>query len=199
MPSGGGSAGRSSIGPVGGNAASENGAGAALGAFDVAVFGTGALDAHASATHPSATQRSFTARESTASARSSQRRLTSQSHFDISKLVEIFAALGSLSALAHETRLRVFRALVARGPEGLPAGRIAQRLELPGPTLSFHLAQLKGAGLVACRRDGRSLIYSADFEAMRALVDYLTENCCREGAVRCLPAARSARAKARRA
>ncbi|MFI5317296.1 MAG: ArsR/SmtB family transcription factor [Myxococcota bacterium] len=113
--------------------------------------------------------------------------------------MEILVAVDSLSALAQETRLRIFRALVARGPEGLPAGRIAQRLGLPGPTLSFHLAALKRAGLVVCRRAGRSLIYSADFEAMRGLVEYLTENCCREGAVRCLPGARSARARARRA
>ena len=70
----------------------------------------------------------------------------------------------------------------------MPAGRIAQRLELPGPTLSFHLAQLKSAGLVACRREGRSLIYSANFAAMRGLVDYLTENCCREAEVPCAPA-----------
>ena len=87
----------------------------------------------------------------------------------------------------------MFRALVARGPEGMSAGRIAQRLELPGPTLSFHLAQLKRARLVSCRREGRSLIYSADFAAMRGLVDYLTESCCREGAVRCLPGARARR------
>ncbi len=197
MPPGGGFAGRSSIGPVGGNEASP--AGAAVGALDVAVFGTGTLDAHASATHPSATQRSFTARESTASPRTSQRDLTLADHFDNSRFVETSAAVGSLWALAQETRLRIFRVLVARGPEGLPAGRIAQRLELPGPTLSFHLAQLKQARLVVYRREGRSLIYSADFAAMRGLVDYLTENCCREAAVRCLPAARSARAKARRA
>ena len=106
--------------------------------------------------------------------------MTSPAPFDISKLVETSAAVGSLWALAQETRLRIFRALVARGPEGLPAGRIAQRLELPGPTLSFHLAQLKAAGLVTSRREGRSLIYCADFDAMRGLVDYLTDNCCRE-------------------
>jgi ArsR family transcriptional regulator len=111
--------------------------------------------------------------------------------------MEVSKAVGALWALAQETRLRIFRALVARGPEGMAAGRIAQRLALPGPTLSFHLAQLKSAGLVVCRREGRSLIYSADFPAMRGLVDYLTENCCREAEVRCLPGARAARAKAR--
>jgi DNA-binding transcriptional ArsR family regulator len=107
--------------------------------------------------------------------------------------MEVSNAVGALGALAQETRLRIFRALVARGPEGLSAGRIAQRLELPGPTLSFHLAQLKRAGLVACRREGRSLIYSADFTAMRGLVDYLTDNCCREDAVRFPSAARARR------
>lgn len=111
--------------------------------------------------------------------------------------MEISVAVGALWALAQETRLRIFRALVARGPEGLPAGRIAQRLDLPGPTLSFHLAQLKSAGLVMCRRDGRERIYSANFPAMRGLVDYLTENCCREAEVPCAPG-RAARARVRR-
>jgi ArsR family transcriptional regulator, arsenate/arsenite/antimonite-responsive transcriptional repressor len=102
--------------------------------------------------------------------------------------MEVSNAVAALWALAQESRLRIFRALVARGPEGLPAGRIAQRLDLPGPTLSFHLAQLKRAGLVVCRRDGRSLIYSANFAATRGLVDYLTENCCREAEAPCAPA-----------
>jgi ArsR family transcriptional regulator, arsenate/arsenite/antimonite-responsive transcriptional repressor len=104
--------------------------------------------------------------------------------FDISRLMEVSTAVAALWALAQETRLRIFRALVARGPEGMPAGRIAQRLELPAPTLSFHLAELKSAGLVACRREGRERIYSANFAAMRGLVDYLSENCCREAAPR---------------
>lgn len=98
--------------------------------------------------------------------------------------MESSTAVAALWALAQESRLRIFRALVARGPEGMPAGRIAQRLELPGPTLSFHLAELKSAGLVACRREGRSLIYSANFAVMRGLVDYLSENCCREATAR---------------
>ena len=112
--------------------------------------------------------------------------------------MEISTAVGALWALAQETRLRIFRALVARGPEGLPAGRIAQRLDLPGPTLSFHLAQLKRAGLLVCRREGRSLIYSANFAATRGLVDYLTENCCREAEVPCATARPATRAPARR-
>jgi len=78
----------------------------------------------------------------------------------------------------------VFRTLVQAGPEGRAVGQIAGALGLPGPTLSFHLAQLKGAGLVRCRREGRSLIYSADYEAMSSLVAYLLENCC-GGEARC--------------
>jgi DNA-binding transcriptional ArsR family regulator len=111
--------------------------------------------------------------------------------------MEISKAIGALGALAQETRLRIFRALVQRGPDGLPAGRIAGLLDLPGPTLSFHLAQLKRAGLVSCRRDGRSLIYAADYGAVEGLVAYLTENCCGRGQV-CAPGARTtARASAR--
>jgi len=104
-------------------------------------------------------------------------------------------ALAALAALAQESRLAVFRTLVQAGASGLPAGRIGERLGLPGPTLSFHLAQLKAAHLVACRREGRSLIYSADYAAMNGLVAYLLENCCageagcRESA--CAPAPRT--------
>ena len=87
-------------------------------------------------------------------------------------------AVAKLGALAQESRLAVFRLLVEAGPAGLPAGAIGERLRLPGPTLSFHLAQLKQARLVACRREGRSLIYAADFAAMNGLIAYLTENCC---------------------
>jgi len=111
--------------------------------------------------------------------------------------MEILKAVHALGALAQQTRLRIFRALVQRGPGGLPAGRIATQLELPGPTLSFHLAQLKQAGLVSVRRDGRSLIYAADYAAVEGLVTYLTENCCGRGTA-CTPAARVAtRASAR--
>ncbi len=95
-------------------------------------------------------------------------------------------AVASLSALAQENRLDVFRLLVQAGPQGLPAGQVAGRLELAGPTLSFHLAQLRHAGLVVARRQGRSIIYAADFAAMNRLVDYLTENCC--GRAGCTPA-----------
>ena len=84
----------------------------------------------------------------------------------------------ALGALAQETRLDIFRLLVQRGPEGMPAGEIGQRLGQPSPTLSFHLNQLRFAGLVASRRESRSIIYSANFKAMTELLGYLTENCC---------------------
>lgn len=87
-------------------------------------------------------------------------------------------ALAGLAALAQETRLDIFRLLVEGGPEGLAAGDIGARLALPGATLSFHLKELRQTGLIACRREGRSLIYAADFAAMGSLVAYLTESCC---------------------
>jgi len=92
--------------------------------------------------------------------------------------MELSRAVDALSALAQASRLTVFRLLVRRGPEGLAAGDIAARLGLPAPTLSFHLAQLSGAGLVQARRDGRRLVYSADYDGVRALLGYLSEDCC---------------------
>ncbi|MGQ0766526.1 MAG: ArsR/SmtB family transcription factor [Gemmatimonadota bacterium] len=92
--------------------------------------------------------------------------------------MEQLEVVEALSALAQSTRLDVYRLLVRAGPAGLPAGAIGERLGLPGPTLSFHLNQLKQAGLVGFRRDGRSLIYAAEYAAMNSLLAYLTENCC---------------------
>ncbi|MDR3518947.1 MAG: metalloregulator ArsR/SmtB family transcription factor [Azospirillaceae bacterium] len=86
--------------------------------------------------------------------------------------------IAALSALAQESRLRIFRLLVTAGPAGIPAGQIAEELAIPANTLSFHLSHLKNAGLVAARRDGRSLIYSAEYDHAKAVIDYLTENCC---------------------
>jgi DNA-binding transcriptional ArsR family regulator len=89
--------------------------------------------------------------------------------------------LQRLAALAQETRLDIFRLLVERGPAGLAAGDIGSRFGLPAATLSFHLKELRQAGLISCRRAGRSLIYAADFAAMNGLIAYLTENCCGGG------------------
>jgi DNA-binding transcriptional ArsR family regulator len=99
----------------------------------------------------------------------------------------------ALSALAQETRLKVYRLLVEAGPAGLSAGRIGEELDLPAPTLSFHLAHLARAGLVASRQDGRFIIYSADFQKMNALIGYLTENCC--GGRACTPSTRPLKGK----
>jgi DNA-binding transcriptional ArsR family regulator len=101
--------------------------------------------------------------------------------------METKQAIAALAALAQETRLAIFRMLVEAGPSGLPAGIIAERLDMPASSLSFHLAHLTRAGLLAQERQSRSLIYSADFAATDALVGYLTENCCGRGAASCLP------------
>lgn len=96
-------------------------------------------------------------------------------------------AVAALAALAQDNRLDVFRLLVQAGPEGMSAGRVAEELDLAPNTLTFHFDRLRGAGLVTVRRDGRSMIYAARYEAMNALLAYLTENCCR-GAQTCAPA-----------
>jgi len=95
------------------------------------------------------------------------------------------AVVTALGALAHEHRLAVYRMLVERGPDGLPAGAIAERLGLPPSSLTFHLQQLLHAGLVTQRRLSRQLFYAADFAAMNGLVGFLTENCC--GGAACTP------------
>jgi DNA-binding transcriptional ArsR family regulator len=87
-------------------------------------------------------------------------------------------AITALAALAQDSRLDIFRLLVQTGTEGLPAGQIAERLGLPANTLSFHLNQLRHAGLITFRRESRSLIYAAEYAAMNALLAYLTQNCC---------------------
>lgn len=95
-------------------------------------------------------------------------------------------AIAALAALTQESRLDIFRLLVQAGPEGLPAGRIGEGLGgMPSATLSFHLNQLRQAGLVSFRREGRSLIYAAEYGAMNGLLAYLTENCCRGDAAGC--------------
>ncbi len=94
-------------------------------------------------------------------------------------------AIAALSALAQETRLDIVRLLVGAGPDGMPAGQISDRLGLPSATLSFHLVQLKHAQLVKCRRESRSLIYTAEYSAMNALLAYLTESCCQGNPAAC--------------
>lgn len=87
-------------------------------------------------------------------------------------------AVSALAALAQETRLDVFRLLVRSGPAGLAAGEIGAELGIPSATLSFHLKELRSAGLVLCEREGRSRIYRPDFAAMQQLLGFLTESCC---------------------
>jgi DNA-binding transcriptional ArsR family regulator len=103
--------------------------------------------------------------------------------------MEMTQAIEALSALAQDTRLKIYRLLVEAGAEGMSAGRIGEELELPPATLSFHLAHLARAGLARSRQDGRFVIYSADFANMNALVGFLTENCC--GGRACAPAAKT--------
>jgi ArsR family transcriptional regulator, arsenate/arsenite/antimonite-responsive transcriptional repressor len=96
-------------------------------------------------------------------------------------------ALAALAALAQDNRLDVFRLLVEAGPQGMPAGEVAQALKLAPNTLTFHFDRLREAGLVAVRREGRSMIYSAQYDAMNALIAYLTENCCQGAPASCAP------------
>lgn len=88
------------------------------------------------------------------------------------------SAVSALAGLAQPTRLAVFRLLVKAGPDGLPAGRISEELDVAPATLSFHLTQLANAGLVRSRQAGRYVIYSADFDTMAALLAFLSEDCC---------------------
>jgi len=97
-------------------------------------------------------------------------------------------AVAALSALAQDNRLDVFRLLVQAGPEGMAAGAVAEALDLAPNTLTFHFDRLRMAGLVTVHREGRSMIYAAQFDAMNALLAYLTENCCQGRA--CTPARR---------
>ena len=101
-------------------------------------------------------------------------------------LMKPASAVEALNALAQEHRLALFRLLVQAGEKGLAAGAIAQQLGVPNSSLSFHLAQLRNAGLILQERQHRSLIYRANYPAMNALVAFLTENCC--GNAECVPA-----------
>ena len=108
--------------------------------------------------------------------------------------MESEVAVTSLAALAQPHRLAVFRRLVVLGPEGAFAGELAEHLAIPANTLSFHLKALQQAGLVRPEPQGRHIRYRADFEAMRSLVGFLTDNCCGGDASLCAPADAPARA-----
>jgi len=97
------------------------------------------------------------------------------------------SALNAFAALSHPSRLSVFRVLLEAGPDGLPAGAIAQNLGIAPNALSFHLAQLLDAGLLTNQRNGRRIVYSADFMGMQTLISFLTENCCQRSTKKCSP------------
>ncbi len=107
-------------------------------------------------------------------------------------------AVTALSAIAHEGRLSIYRLLVQTGPCGMTVGEIAAKIDMPGPTLSFHLSALKHAGLVHAKRDGRRLIQTADFKRMTSLLSYLTENCCGGNLAACMPTCEPVKATARK-
>ena len=99
--------------------------------------------------------------------------------------MEISSAVDSLSALAHESRLAIFRLLVPEGPDGLPAGEIGNRLGIAANALSFHLTRLRYAGQVSVRRNGQQMIYAAAYDGMQRLMGFLTDNCCQMDARGC--------------
>lgn len=107
--------------------------------------------------------------------------------------------IAALSALAHEHRLKIYRLLVEKGPDGLPAGTVGERVGLLPSSLTFHLQNLQRAGLILQQRVSRQLIYSADFEVMNGLIGYLTENCCSGSGGSCTEACEPVRPKKRAA
>ena len=103
--------------------------------------------------------------------------------------MEVKSAIDALAALAQDSRLAVFRLLVRQGPEGMPAGEIAERLGVPSPTLSFHLKELERAGLIRASRRHRHILYATDYQGTRALLDFLMRDCCQGHPELCGPAA----------
>ncbi len=103
------------------------------------------------------------------------------------KVISDQDAVRSFAALAQDTRLALYRRLVQAGPAGLSAGALAEALDVPAPTLSFHLAQLRGAGLITQRRDSRSLIYAVDIQRMNGVIAFLSDRCCGGQPELCLP------------
>ncbi|MDI2090513.1 ArsR/SmtB family transcription factor [Commensalibacter oyaizuii] len=92
--------------------------------------------------------------------------------------MEIKNAITALAALAQESRLAIFRTLIQAGPEGMPAGQIGQHLQIPPSSLSFHLKELVHANMIIAQQEGRFIIYQANFKTAKALIEFLTENCC---------------------
>jgi ArsR family transcriptional regulator, arsenate/arsenite/antimonite-responsive transcriptional repressor len=105
-------------------------------------------------------------------------RLTHDLYFHILETMKSIDAVVGLSALAQESRLSLFRLLVKRGPEGYTPTHLSEKLDVPSPTLSFHLKELQRAGLIGVRREGRFLFYSPNFAHMNELLGFLTDNCC---------------------
>lgn len=107
-------------------------------------------------------------------------------------------AIKSLAALSQETRLEIYRLLVQQGPEGLTVGAIAERTDVAGATLSFHLKELANADLVTARQQGRFVYYTANYATMNSLMGFLTENCCQGQAclVECKPTKQLSRKRA---
>jgi DNA-binding transcriptional ArsR family regulator len=99
-------------------------------------------------------------------------------HFDNTRNMKTTDVVKGLAALAQESRLALFRLLVRRGPEGYTPTQLAEKLEITGSTLSFHLKELQRAGLIEARRDGRFLYYHPNFPRMNELIAFLTANCC---------------------
>jgi ArsR family transcriptional regulator, arsenate/arsenite/antimonite-responsive transcriptional repressor len=100
--------------------------------------------------------------------------------------MKLTLAVSALAALAQETRLSIYRLLVEAGPEGVAAGKIAEALKVPAPTLSFHLKELARAGLVTTRQEKQFIYYAVDFARMAELMTFLTENCCRGMPQKCI-------------
>lgn len=94
--------------------------------------------------------------------------------------MDILTALTIFDTLSQETRLRAFRLLVTAGASGLPAGIVSERLGIPHNTLSFHLSHLANAGIISSRKEGRSVIYSPNFEVTRDLIRFIVKDCCHE-------------------
>lgn len=115
-------------------------------------------------------------------------------------------AVAGLSALAHETRLNIFRELVKAGPVGLPAGDIARKVDVAPTTLSFHLKEFQRSGLLTSRRESRQIFYAVDFVSMRQLLDFLMDDCCQghpeicqvtDGTLNCAPGKKPNRVKSK--